>query len=571
MASTSNLLDTKTLTLNDILGNGKIYHVPQYQRDYSWEQDNWEALWTDLLDAYRDNYAHYMGSIVLQIKGNENDKQYWIIDGQQRFSTLSILILAAINKIKKIAETGNDTENNKERADLLMKQYIGQKDPSSLSYSSKLILNDNNDRFYQQYLLHFKQPINYVKLNDAEKLLWNAFEYYRKQIDSLFIEETGEKIATFLTKTVGESLKFIQITVTDELNAYTVFETLNSRGVELTATDLLKNFLLSLVSKNSSDSDLRMVKAQWEKIIDAVGLKKFPVFLRYYLNARNTLVKQEQLFKNIKKTVKTAQDVIDLLEQLEKFAYIYNALYNPEDELWGGDKEIKEDIGSLNLFRVTLCQPLLMIAYDKLDPTAFRKVLNAIVAISFRYNVIGKLQTNEMEKAYNNTAVKVYNGTLTSAAQVIEDLKDLYLDDETFKQYFELKSINTSNSQQKKIARYILYKIEGQLPGGIKTDYAIDDGTIEHILPENENPHWSEIFNTEEHLRNVYMLGNLSLLENSKNSREAAQKPFADKIKVYQTSRYALSNRITGTDWNVKMIQHRQAALAKTACGIWKI
>jgi uncharacterized protein with ParB-like and HNH nuclease domain len=569
MASTSNLLDTKTLTLNDILGNGKIYHVPQYQRDYSWEQDNWEALWADIVDAYHDNCAHYMGSIVLQIKGSESDKQYWIIDGQQRFSTLSILILAAIDKINKMAEAGNDAENNMERADLLMKQYIGQKDPSSLSYSSKLVLNEHSDGFYQQRLLHFKQPISYAKLNDAEKLLWDAFEYYRNQIDSLFPEENGEKIAAFLTKTVGESLKFIQITVTDELNAYTVFETLNSRRVELTATDLLKNFLFSLVSK--SPSDLQMVKAQWKKIIDAIGLNKFPVFLRYFLNTKNTLVKQAQLFKSIKKTIKTAQDVIDLLEQLEKFAYIYNALYNPEDELWGGDKEIKEDIGSLNLFRVSMCQPLLMIAFDKLDLTAFRKVLNAIVAISFRYNVIGKLQTNEMEKAYNNTAVKVYTSMLTTAAQVIDDLKDLYLDDDTFKRYFELKSINTSNSQQKKIARYILYKIEGQLPGGIKTDYAIDDGTIEHILPENMNAHWREIFNDEEHLRNVYMLGNLSLLETSKNNKEAAQKPFADKLKVYQTSRYALSNRITGTDWNIKMIQHRQANLAKTACGIWKI
>jgi uncharacterized protein with ParB-like and HNH nuclease domain len=569
MTSTSHLLDTKTLTLNDILGNGKIYCVPQYQRDYSWEQDDWEALWTDLLEAYRSNDVHYMGSIVLQIKGDESDKQYWIIDGQQRFSTLSILILAVIDKIKKLADAGNDADNNRERADLLMKQYIGQKDPSSLSYSSKLFLNENSDGFYQQRLLHFKPPVNTAKLNDSEKLLWNAFEYYRKQINDLFSEEDGEKMAAFLTKAVGESLKFIQITVTDELNAYTVFETLNSRGVELTSTDLLKNFLLSLVSKSSSD--LRIVKAQWEKIIDVAGLNKFPVFLNCFLNTKNTLVKQEQLFKRIKKTVKTAQDVVDLLEQLEKFIYIYNALDNPEDEFWGGNKEIKDDVGSLQLFRVTSCHPLLMIAFDKLDPAAFRKVLNAVVVISFRYNVIGKLQTNEMEKAYNSTAVKVYNGTLTSAAQIIDDLKELYLDDETFKRYFELKNINTSNSQQKKIARYILYKIEGQLPGGIKTDYAIDDGTIEHILPENMNAHWSEIFTAEDHSRNVYMLGNLSLLESSKNSKEAAQKPFVDKLKVYQTSRYALSNRITGTDWTIKMIQHRQAGLAKTACGIWKI
>jgi hypothetical protein len=176
-----------------------------------------------------------------------------------------------------------------------------------------------------------------------------------------------------------------------------------------------------------------------------------------------------------------------------------------------------------------------------------------------------------MEKAYNKAANLVYNGTFTLASQVIADLKELYLDDETFKKHFELKSINTSNSQQKKIARYILHKLEGNLPGGIRSDFVADDGTIEHILPENPDTYWSNLFNEEDHQKNVYMMGNLTLLEASKNNKEASQKPFEVKIQIYRSSRYALSNQIAGTEWSIKMIRHRQAHLAKVATGVWKI
>jgi uncharacterized protein with ParB-like and HNH nuclease domain len=567
--ATSNLLDTKTFTLNEILGNGKIYFVPQFQRDYSWEQDHLDDLWNDLLNIYNANEAHYMGSIVLQIKSDPSEKQFWIIDGQQRFTTLSLLTLAIINKIKSLADAEIDRDPNTERADLLMKQYIGQKDPSSLLYSSKLFLNENNDGFYQQRLLTYRTPVNYSKLIDSDKLLWDAYQFFVKQVNELFkLETNGEKIASFLTKTVGELLKFIQITVVDELNAYTVFETLNSRGVELTSTDLLKNYLFSLVAKSSND--LQAVKLQWKKVIDAIGLKGFPVFLRYYLNARSSLVTKDQLFKSIKKVVKSDQQVLDLLDHLENYAYTYNALFNPEDELWQNDKQLKEDVGSLILFKVTLCHPLLMVAFEKFDFAEFKKLLHGIMVISFRYNVIGKLQTNEMEKAYNKTANKVFSGTIQNANAAMDDLKDLYIVDDVFRNYFELKSFNTTNSQQKKIARYILYKIEAQLEGGIKTDYQVDDGTIEHILPENMDAHWNNLYTDEDHLRMVYMLGNLSLLEAKLNNKQAGQKPFSEKKVVYQKSQYSLSKQIGGDEWTIQMIKHRQASFAKTAAGIWK-
>lgn len=568
--ATSNLLDTKTFTLNEILGNGKIYFVPQFQRDYSWEQDHLDDLWNDLVNTFNRNDAHYMGSIVLQIKGDPSEKQFWIIDGQQRFTTLSLLTLAIINKIKTLANDGIEKEANTERADLLMKQYIGQKDPSSLHYSSKLFLNENNDGFYQQRLLTFRDPVNYSKLIDSDKLLWDAYQFFVKNVNLLFNSENrGEKIASFLTRTTGELLKFIQITVVDELNAYTVFETLNSRGVELTSTDLLKNYLFSLVAK--SPNDLQAVKLQWQKIINSIGLRDFPVFLRYYLNARSTLITKDQLFKSIRKIIKKDQDVLDILDHLENYSYTYNALFNSEDELWKNDRKIKEYINSLLLFRVTLCYPLLITAFEKLDFAEFKKLLYGVMVISFRYNVIGKMQTNEMEKAYSKTANKVYSGAITTASSALEDLKDLYLPDDVFKSYFELKSFNTTNSAQKKVARYILYKIESQIENGIKTDYLIDDGTIEHILPENMSDHWKNLFSDEEHLQVLYLLGNLSLLEPKLNNKEAGQKSFKEKKEIYAKSKYALSNTIKAEEWNVQMIKHRQSGLAKIATAIWKI
>lgn len=563
----TNLLDTKTVILNEVLGNGKKMQVPLFQRDYSWDEDNWEDLWNDILSSEQTGSVHYMGSVVLQ---NIDGKNYYIIDGQQRFATLSILILALINKIRILADNDVDKEANRERVEILMNQYIGQKDPTSLRYSSKLSLNENNDAFYQQRLVAFKEPVNRMKLSDSEKLLWNAYLFFSKVIDEQFKQDlSGERIAYFLNEIVGERLMFIQIVVENELNAYTVFETLNSRGLELTSTDLLKNYLFSLVAK--SETDLRQVRAQWKKIIDIVGLKAFPIFLRQYLNTRMNLISKEYLFKAVKQMVQDGEQVFALLDELEKNAYVYIALFTPDDVLWENDKEIREDIRALTLFRVTQCNSLLMIAYDKLSVADFKKVLRAIVSLSFRYNVIAKLQTNDMEKVYNRASVRIFKSEDITVRQILEDIRPIYLNDEDFKRYFEHKVMNTNNSATRKLVRYILYKVEAALPNGLHADFEIDTGTIEHILPEAYTEDWSADFSEEEAENYRYRLGNLTLLESKKNNREAAAKSFEEKKEIYANSQYALSRKIEASEWTPKMIHHRQARIASVACGIWKI
>ncbi len=562
----SNLLDTKTLSYNDIIGNGKIYKVPDFQRDYSWEEDNWEDLWNDIIMTKENQESHYMGSIVLL---NNGDSNYKIIDGQQRFTTLGIISLAVISKLKELAFNDIEKDNNTERVENLMKDYIGKKDSASLTYSSKLSLNENNDSFYQR-LLTFKKPINVNKLLSSEKLLWGAYEFFKLKVDKLYEDiNNGKDLALFLTKIIGERLLFIQITVEDELNAYTVFETLNSRGVELTSTDLLKNYLFSLVAKSSSD--LEYVKKQWKKIIDIIGLKQFPVFLRHYLNTQIKLINKSYLFKAIKATIKEDRDVFKLIDKLEESAYIYVALGNPNDEYWRDDKGLYESIDALKLFLVTQHKPLLMISYLYLNAQSFKKLLKAIVTISYRYSVIGKHQTNIMDKIYNKAAIEVYkNKSTMNVTTILNNIKELYISDDDFKNSFEGKTFNTNNNNHKKQARYTLYKLEGQIENGNKYDYLNDSGTIEHILPENLTGDWETIFSEDEHIRNVYKLGNLSLLESNKN-RDIADKAFKEKKLVYAKSKYVITNTIDAFEWNISTLKSRQSKLANIACGIWKI
>ena len=362
---------------------------------------------------------------------------------------------------------------------------------------------------------------------------------------------------------------FIQITVQDELNAYTVFDTLNSRGVDLTSTDLLKNFLFSLVAK--SKTDLNHVKGQWKKIIDAVGLKDFPVFLRYYLQATKQMVTKESLFKVVKQYVKANSDVFDLLDHLESYAYTYIALGAPDDELWAGDKELRNYITALKLFRVTQWKPLAMVAYEKLPFAEFRKLTFSIVAISYRYNLIARLQTNEMEKIYSRAAINLFNNQQPAFQAALNDIRSLYLNDEEFKNYFQLKQFKTGNSADKKQLRYTLYKLEAQEAGGSPYDFESDDGTIEHILPESYPDEWKDNFSEDEYERNVYLLGNLTLLEPSKNNKNEADRDFEHKKAIYATSKYVLTKTLNQNSWTPNTVKQRQAQLARVATSIWKI
>ena len=557
-----NLMTPGTASLGGLLGNGITYRVPVFQRDYSWKEENWLDLWEDIRTLYSTGSDHYMGAVVLQ---KTSDKTFLVIDGQQRLTTLSLLALAVIKNIQDLIDAGVEPDLNKERIAELRRGFLGQRDAGSLLYSSKLILNENNDGFYQGRLLQLEPPNNERTLPDSDKLMWQAFQYLYNAIKSFFDSNvTGQVLADFLSKTIGDKMMFIKIEVDDALSAYTLFETLNYRGVDLTVTDLLKNYLFSLLSVD----DLRIAKEIWKKISNAIGIDKFPTFLRHYWISIYPLVRQEQLFRVIRTRISDNKEVFRLLRELEDSSSLYVALQDPYNQEWQGNRERIKRIREMKLFGVKQQLPLLMAAKKKFTDQEYDRLLRLVSVVAFRYNVVGGRQANLMEDIYNRVSAAVSNGQITSTARAFEEMKSLYIRDTDFNYDFSTLTIY-SYGRYKKLARYILFELENHLAESDR-DFENDPATIEHILPENPPANWEQTFPPAIQANYVYRLGNYTLLEDNLN-RDCDDSLLEEKKGFYARSQYQMPRRITAHEWTPNTIELRQQEMGRWATACWRV
>lgn len=561
MNKTENLLNANTISFSDIIAGDNIYQVPLFQRDYSWKENNWDDLWLDLNNAIDSETRHYMGSIVLIKK---EKKQFEIIDGQQRITTLSILALSSIRFLNDLIEADIDKDDNIERRDILMRKFIGYKSPKSLMFSPKLKLNKLNDPIYSSYLIQFHKVPNLRREPISNRLLVEAYEYFYKKLQTEVFEIDGINGIIDFIEFVGDNLQFIQITVVDELNAYLVFETLNDRGIPLTVTDLFKNYLFSRVD----EADHNHIKNKWDGILKYINYKDFSNFLRYYWISRNKLITEKELFKAIKREVQTQDDVIDIISSLEVHAEVFNALSDPKDDLWKGHKDTIKYLSELQLFGIKQPFALLLAAYEKFDIATFTKVVKICSVISFRYTVISGFKTNVLEQVYSKAANNIIIGKSVSAPQVYKDLSSLYVNDESFTSQFIMKSIKTTSKNR--LVRYIVYSIENHLSDVGKINFDEDNGTIEHILPENPSDDWNKKFVKDTQLEFIYRLGNYTILERKLN-KQCENKLIAEKIPLYHKSKYTMSQKFDYEDWNPNKLKHRQSMMAKIAKQIWKL
>lgn len=561
-----NLLNTDTKSFLDLVGNGKVYRVPPYQRDYSWTDEQWEDLWGDLLELRANaDSRHYMGALVVE----GDDRNFLIIDGQQRLATLSILALAVIKRLDSLAQTNVERDQNLERAQSLRNRYIGEKDPASLIESSKLFLNETDNAFYQDYLVQLRAPLNPRGLPRSNKLLWDCFTWFSAQLGKVENLTTGAELATFLSEAVGRQLLFILITVDDEMNAYTVFETLNARGLELSSTDLLKNYLFSRIKVAG---DIAALQRRWKALVSTVKQERFPEFLRYHLLCEYPKIRQQRLFKLIRDRIKTPEDVFTLITALEGRAELFAALWDVRHEYWIDYPACKPFIREFALFKVRQMTPLMFAAWERFSKDDFARLIKLIGVVSFRYTIVSGLNPNDLEPAYHAAAKAVLDGRASGVREVFDTLRSLgiYVGDDKFRQDFATLEVATSG-QRKQLAKYILCKLENDASNR-SIDHESDPGTIEHILPENPSADWDAFFPADEVERFIFRLGNLSLLEASAN-RQVGNALYAEKKVAYANSTYDLSKKVVDTapeDWTPATLDARQNAMAQRATHVWR-
>ena len=546
------IVNPKDESLRDIFGNGKKYLVPKFQRDYSWENEHWRDLWEDIeLINSEEEEHHYMGYLVLEETG---ERLYKVIDGQQRLTTFSLLILAAIKRLKKI--------NEEKRADSLFKNFIGSENLTYLTVDKKLQLNRNNQFHYREAVDGNKIPRRNVK--ETVRLMRESIDFFSEKFAAI---SEGEKISGLVEKMVNRMF-FTTLYIGEELNAYKIFETLNARGVKLSSADLLKNYLFSRMDDrgDTPDNIVDEWDEKWEKIGANIAGKSYPEYILAHWNHNHKLVRQNQLFRAIKQEIQQKEQSANYLNQLVADCDLYGALVSENSEFWKDYKinqqlaKIKKNVSFLRLFGIRQPISLLLAGYLNFEQD-FHSILEWVCVLSLRYNIICREHTGEQENLYNHICVEITKGCKID--DIKKKLLTLYPSDEKFLEEFSEKVMPTKHSNKK--ARYLLARLEE-----FESNNTIDEAdlTVEHILPLNPEEQWMDCFGNDWGQYNQ-RLGNMALLPSKEN---LAQELFEQKKEILLKSQYSINRNIeNNSEWSIAEINARQKKLAKIAVKTWRI
>lgn len=531
--------------------------VPLYQRSYAWEESHVTDLYDDLLTSIRNSEDEYfIGSIVVS-SGADRDE---VVDGQQRLASISIFI-AAIRDY--FANSGDN-----ERAEDIQNQYLSSRDRRSQEVIPNLRLNNNDNNFFYNRII-LNPPISVDSTRASHDRLKKAFGIAKKKVEA-YASTTGNPTESLLDLCdfIDEHLKIILVKVPNHANAFTIFETLNDRGLELAISDLLKNFLLG-----EADNRLNEVQDNWTKMYSLLenteNEELVVTFLRQYWSSLYGLTRERDLYKKIKEKMTSKQRAIDFSNSLEEAARIYVALIDTSNSFWNDYSDAsKNHMATLNLFRMTQMRPLLLSIISKFNNREIEKSLKFLVSLSARFLIYGGLGGGALEVQFSERAKEVGNGDISNTEELKDKLSRAIPSDTQFREAFKTASVS-----KQYLARYYLMTLEKAKRGEENPEFVPNADTsavnLEHIMPKTPDKAWT--IDSDSHRAFLKRLGNLAIMSTRLNS-EVGNSSFSEKKAHYANSSFELTKQLEGYDaWNDETISQRQEELADLALLTWKI
>ena len=547
--------------VGDLLSRQIYFHVPEHQRDYSWGEDEVSQFWDDIWKGVESRTEHFLGPIVL--RNTDGGKNFEIIDGQQRLTTSLILLSAIRNAYGERADA---------LASTLQTTYFGHIDRKSRTIIPKFKMNSMNDEVFRNYIAEQKPD---KEISDRAKgrstktpnrKILNAYSYLKSKIDELIKSDgafDNEKLAD-LEEFIKEKLSVIQITVSDEADAYALFETLNERGIELSALDLLKNHLFK-----HAGSSREAVKRRWQETLANLDENIGSKFIRHYWVSKNGRVQAGRLYRVIRDSARDRSAVVKLSEDLLRNSELYNALSASDFEFWDEfGEDVRSNISCLKFLNAAQCMPVLMASFNMMEKEEFSKIVRLMVVMAVRYSLICQYRTGALEIAYADLAHKIAKGEIKRPGAARRYLASLYPSDQDFMNHFLSAEIRTA-----KHARFLLREIELQRTSGTSVPTA-DPAfvNLEHIMPKSQNQHWRNIgdLDGESYDSWVYRVGNLVLIEKSINNAVGSDSFEKKRIDFAKSALISTKSIAQVERWTTDEIVKRQNDLTPFAVARWK-
>ena len=571
------------------------YRIPRFQRSYAWTKDNAEDFFSDLDSGGEQTF--FAGSVVLNVN-EESRGNVGIIDGQQRMIT-STLLLTAIrdlyheNGIVKLAEE-------------VQEDFIGSERRGKWSW--RITPADQLKEFFRENIQNYpKKEFPAKRSLNAEKIrvMENYHVFYERLKKKISIYESNDEKSAKLQHYEDKLLEMrvIRIRVKDESRAYEIFETINARGVDLTAADLLKNTIFRKVGKTDDGHDL--AKEKWGKIIENLEGTAIDMttFVRYHWLSKYSFVTKKSLYRSIKESI---TDWEGFLNELYFDSCIINGLCSSNImEIENVElhpriaREINRSLRGINSVGTRQSFVLLLAIIRERDNTGFKKIhkiFQAVENFTFYYHGICNGPANRVERYWNRKCLELVDVITATNAKDRESkgtswtnsLKSYLkgeLSEDLYREKFS-RNLTYKNSQKaRSMITYFLSKINRHhnMEGVDSTSIS-----IEHILPNNPKE-WGL---TKSEVKNyVHTIGNLTLINPDINGG-MGNKPLIEKIpeleksgiylnkdvlsKIrYQVETYQNENGETEEKkipvWDDQLINERTEELCEKSLQIWDI
>lgn len=585
-------------TLKGLFVGDNVFRVPIYQRYYSWGEKQWDDLWSDFF-YLNPLKKHYFGTILLKSTGqiiNENLEPfdgYEIIDGQQRVTTIIILIREIVNQLKSLNNPKLEKRLEKIESDYLRYETV---------YKLELQGDDNN--FFKEYIINNEEyPAD--ALTNSQKRLKKAKIFFRKKLEDLYTENSSNyKDYLLELKHKIDNLEIILYDVDNDSDAVLIFETVNDRGKPLTNLEKTKSFLMHIVylsSPKNTELYLDSINHSFSKIFrwfeeiktskrgknlneDDIQRYHFIIFQRNLKNrmeaSNNYIEPLKEKIKELNRTdsIKSLNYVLEYTKDLEKAFYIMKEIIT-----YANDDKIGHFLHRIFVLdRVANFFPLLIAIWLKYYPTNNNKItplLKLIEIASFRLYAIGKRKTNAGGSFLYKLAFEVHRETIDEIEiqkSIIDNLIKVYADDRGFERDLKVENFYTKVSNRDK--KYLLYYYNNHLQNEAKeiVEFSLDKildpyYEIEHIWPNSTKKLHLSKKKELEHDNSKHKLGNLTIATHPWNA-QWQDSPFETKKKYYEDSVLRVQKELKNyKKWDLEEILIREHKIIEFAMNKWKI